>query len=188
MLGARVWEGGRPSHVLEDRLATALELYRLGRVPKILVSGDHGREAYDEVNAMAAWLIAAGVPEADVFMDHAGFNTYDTMLRASRVFGVNRAVVVTQGFHLPRAVWLARHAGIEAVGLKADRRRYRKELWNESRETLARVKCVYESITQRDPKYLGSAIPIEGDGRLTWDDKTLGSHPATPAAIDFYCE
>jgi SanA protein len=173
VLGARVWEDGRPSHVLEDRLATGLELYRLGQIRKIIVSGDHGSHCYDEVNTMGGWLMAAGVPQEDVFLDHAGFNTYDTMTRAARVFGVRRAVVVTQRFHLPRAVWLARQAGIDAVGVEADRRRYRSHYWNEGRESLARVKCVWEALLGRDPKYLGPMLPIEGDGRLTWDNRTI---------------
>lgn len=172
VLGARVWKSGRPSLVLRDRLATALELYRLGRVPKIIVSGDHGRNDYDEVNIMAAWLVAAGVPQEDVFLDHAGFDTYDTMMRAAKIFGLKRALVVTQGFHLPRAVYLARRAGIEACGVRADYRQYQGTIWNETRESLARVKCVLESLIQRDPKYLGPTIAIEGDGRTTWDNQT----------------
>ncbi len=170
VLGARVWRDGSPSDILRDRLVTGLDVYRSGRAGKIIVSGDHGRQSYDEVNAMRLWLMEAGVPAEDIFMDHAGFNTYDSMLRASRIFGVRRAVVITQDFHLPRAVWLAQQAGIEAIGLKADRHRYRKEHWNNFRESLARVKAAVDVASGRDPKYLGPAIAIEGDGRQTWDN------------------
>ena len=120
--GARVFEDGTPSHALADRLHAALELYRAGRVQKILVSGDHGSGIYDEVNAMHAWLLDRGVSPEAIYLDHAGFRTLDTMFRASEVFKVRRAVICTQRFHLPRSVFLARAAGIDAVGLEADRR------------------------------------------------------------------
>lgn len=168
--GALVFRDGRPSDILADRLETALELYRSGKVRKILVSGDHGRTEYDEANAMRRWLASRGVPAADVFMDHAGFDTCDTMLRARKVFRVDSAVVVTQTFHLPRAVYAARCAGIDAVGLKADRHRYCKQALNELRETLARAKSFAELHLGVDPKFLGPEIPIEGDGRATWDE------------------
>lgn len=103
VLGAGVWPSG-PSPVLEDRLTTALELYRAGKAPRILVSGDHGRPEYDEPGAMASWLAARGVPEEAIFLDHAGFDTHSSMVRAQRVFGAERVIVVTQEFHLPRAL------------------------------------------------------------------------------------
>jgi SanA protein len=167
--GAYVYRSGRPSDVLADRLVTALELYRAAAVAKILVSGDHGRTEYDEVNAMRRWLEERGVPAEDIFMDHAGFDTCDTMQRASRVFGVRSAVVVTQAFHLPRAVYLARQVGIDAVGVEADRHVYRKAALNAIRESIARVKSFGEVHLGLAPHHLGPAIPIAGDGRATWD-------------------
>jgi len=167
--GALVYRDGRPSDILADRLQTALELYRAGKVGKILASGDHGRVQYDEVNAMRRWLEARGVRSEDIFMDHAGFDTCDTMQRARRVFCVASAVVVTQDFHLPRAVYLARQAGIDAVGVKADRHRYRKEMQNTLRESVARVKSFAEVHFGSGPRFLGPEIPIGGDGRATWD-------------------
>jgi len=167
--GALVYHDGRPSDVLADRLQTAVELYQAGKVGKILASGDHGRVRYDEVNAMRRWLLARGVASEDVFMDHAGFDTCDTMQRAQRVFRVASAVVVTQDFHLPRAVYLARQAGIDAVGVKADRHRYRKEVQNTLRESVARVKSFAEVHLGIGPRFLGPEIPITGDGRATWD-------------------
>jgi len=169
ILGAKVHGGGRLSHMLEDRVLTGLELYRLGKVKKLLLSGDHGQQAYDEVNAMRDYLLKQGVPAQDIFMDHAGFDTYSSMYRARDVFQVRDVIVVTQAFHLPRAVFLARSLGLEASGLAADRRTYTQvsRLKAAVREPLARVKSFAEALLRVKPKYLGDAIPITGDGRQT---------------------
>ncbi len=169
ILGAKVHGGGRLSNMLEDRVLTGLELYRQGKVEKLLLSGDHGRQAYDEVNAMRDYLLKQGVPAQDIFMDHAGFDTYSSMYRARDVFQVRDVIVVTQAFHLPRAVFLARSLGLEAVGLVADRRTYTQasRLKSAVREPLARVKSFLETLLRVKPKYLGDAIPITGDGRQT---------------------
>lgn len=169
VLGAYVFPDGRPSAMVEDRLIMAESLYKAGKVKKILISGDHGRVEYDEVNAMRRYLEAKGVPTADIFMDHAGFDTYDSMYRARDVFQVHSAVVVTQRFHLPRAVWLARQMGLEAEGVVADRWVYDKASYYEAREVLARVKAFGEWLFQRKPVFLGPVIPITGDGRATHD-------------------
>ena len=121
VLGARVFNDGTPSSMLADRLETAIKLYKLGKVHKLLLSGDHGRKNYDEVNAMLKYVVARGVPTEDVFTDHAGFDTYDTMYRARDVFQVHSAIIVTQRFHLARAVYTARKLGLEAVGVVAER-------------------------------------------------------------------
>jgi SanA protein len=169
VLGARVLAGGTLSDMLTDRVVTAVELYRGGRVDKLLLSGDHGRDDYDEVGAMRAMALRLGVAPQDVFTDHAGFDTWDSMVRARKVFGVERAIVVTQRFHLPRAVWLARRAGLEAGGVSADRRSYGVPGTNSTRrEWLARPKAVLEAMTGRDPRFLGPRIPITGDGRVSW--------------------
>jgi SanA protein len=161
-----VYADGTPSAVLEDRLLAALSLYRGGKVRMILVSGDHGRKEYDEVGAMARWLGERGVPGSDVVLDHAGFRTLDTMARAARVFQVRSAVVCTQEFHLPRAVFLARRAGIDAVGLRANRRRYRHEVHDSVRETAATAWAIVDSyMLHRGPRYLGPVIPIRGLGQ-----------------------
>jgi len=144
-----------PSRTLLDRLQTALELYEDGTAAKILVSGDHGRTEYDEVGAMQHWLLSKGVPESDIILDHAGFRTLDTMVRARKVFGVRRAIVCTQRFHLARAVFLARRAGIDAHGVAADRMRYQAHYWNQFREALARPAAVVDSyVLHRKPKFL----------------------------------
>lgn len=163
VLGARVWADGSPSATLADRLACGLALYEAGRVDAVLVSGDHGRDDYDEATAMFRWLTARGVPAERVFVDHAGFRTLDSMERAARVFRVRDAVVCTQRFHLARSVFLARRAGIDAVGVVADRRVYRAHRTNQAREVLARTAAVVDSyLLRREPRFLGPPIPIEG--------------------------
>jgi SanA protein len=165
LLGARVMPDGTPSPMLRDRIAVAARLYRAGKVEKVLASGDHGQQAYDEVNAMKRALIAAGVPARDVFTDHAGFDTWDSVVRARKVFRASSVLVVTQGFHLPRAVWLARRAGLDAHGVSADLHGYGSQGHkSQVREVLARLKAVGEAVTDREPRHLGPQIPITGDG------------------------
>lgn len=167
VLGAGVWDDGTPSAVLMDRLEVALDLYRAGKVQKVLCTGDHGDRQYDEVNAMRLYLEKQGVPTEDIFMDHAGFDTYDSMYRARDIFGVRSAVVVTQAFHLPRALYLARSMGIEAQGVSASLRPYLGDDWYEFREVPARAKAFGEVLIARKPMFLGPEIPITGDGRAT---------------------
>ena len=169
ILGARVYDSGRLSATLEDRTLTALKVYQAGKADKILVSGDHGREDYDEVNATKDYLLDHGVPGEDIFMDHAGFDTYDSMYRARDIFGVQKLIISTQDFHLPRAVYTARRLGMEAYGISADRHVYLAAFRNNVRESLARVKAVLDLTRGATPKFLGEAIPIAGDGRLSWD-------------------
>ncbi len=168
VLGARVYADGTPSPMLADRLATGVELYRLDKVDKLLLSGDHGTTAYDELNVMLRYCLDRGVPDEDVFTDHAGFDTYDTMYRARDVFKVTDALVVTQGFHLPRAVYIARTLGLDATGVAADIQPYASEWRFALREWPARVKAFFQlHATKPEPRYLGPAIPIDGDGRAT---------------------
>lgn len=170
VLGAQVYADGTPSPMLADRLRTGIELYKLGKVEKLLLSGDHGRTTYDEVNAMKRFTLEAGVPEEDVFLDHAGFSTYESMYRARDVFLVRDTLVVTQDFHVDRAVATARALGLDAVGVVAPCNGYeprRSLMW---REWMARCKAWVElNLTHPLPTYLGETIPIEGDGRATWD-------------------
>ncbi len=161
VLGARVWDDGTPSDVLEDRLATALALYRRGAVRHILVTGDNGSNRYDEVTVMQRWLLDRGVDPKAVVRDHAGFRTHDSMVRAVEVFGVRRAVVCTQRFHMARSLFLARAAGIDAVGALSDRRRYRGRVKNALRELVARAVAVGDVwVWRRRPRFLGPRIPI----------------------------
>lgn len=167
--GARVLRDGTPMPALEDRLRCALDLYRAGRVRRILVSGDHGTAGYDEVNGMQRWLAAEGVPIEAVFLDHAGLRTLDTMERAARVFLVRDAVICTQRFHLPRSLYLARHAGLDAVGLVADRREYRDAARDAVREVGARAKAVADVWLGTGPRHLGDPIPIDGSAAASHD-------------------
>jgi SanA protein len=168
VLGARVLPDGTLSPMLADRVAQALALYRAGAVDRIIVSGDHGSWSYDEPGAMRDELLARGVPARAVFTDHAGFDTWSTMRRAAEVFGVHSAIVVTQGFHLPRALFLARAAGLDAQGVASDLRSYgRPGLAATAREAAARVKAV-GSVALRLPVTLGPPVPIDGDGRNSW--------------------
>lgn len=168
VLGARVYSDGSPSAMLADRLATGIALYKQGKVQKLLLSGDHGQTTYDEVNAMRKYCLAQGIPDQDIFMDHAGFDTYETMYRARDVFKVTDCLVVTQGFHLPRAVYIARTLGLQATGVRADLRPYPGGSRFALREWPARVKAYFQlHVTKPKPRYLGPAIPIDGDGRAT---------------------
>ncbi|MEZ4458440.1 MAG: ElyC/SanA/YdcF family protein [bacterium] len=151
--GARVWASGEPSHSLEDRLQTALDLYQQGKVKRILVSGDHGHHSYNEVQVMHDWLHQRGVPSADIDIDHAGFRTLDTMARAEPVFGVKDAIICTQRFHLYRALYLADARSLDVVGVPSDRRVYQGELWNQMRESLARVVAVLDVSLGREAKF-----------------------------------
>ncbi len=167
--GALVWDDGRPAMILEDRLQAALELHQAGKVRRILVSGDHARVDYDEVNAMRRWLVERGVPSEDVFMDHAGLRTLDTMQRAARVYGVQGAIVCTQDFHLARALYLARAAGLDAVGFVADRQAYPQAAHDRSRELLATTLAVLDVAFARGPHVLGPRVDLGGDARVTHD-------------------
>lgn len=170
ILGAKVKANNQPSDILRDRLLTGIELYEQGKVSKLLLSGDDGQIEYDEVNAMRVFVIDHGIPAEDIFLDHAGFDTYDSMARASEVFGVTSAIIVTQNFHLPRALYLADAFGIEARGISADRQTYVGALRSEVREWFADVKAVIDVTLHVAPTYLGDFVDISGDGRVTWDE------------------
>ncbi|HET9593076.1 MAG TPA: ElyC/SanA/YdcF family protein [Solirubrobacterales bacterium] len=175
--GALVQPNGKMSVMLADRVKDAARLWHAGKVQKILVSGDHGQWTYDEPDTMREALVRHGVTPRDVFEDHAGFNTWQTMERARSIFGVDHAVVVTQGFHMPRALFLADQAGIDATGLVSDLHRYGyQEKKSEVREVLSRVKAIYD-VTLDTPAMAGPKIPIAtADGRESWG-------PAPPAGV-----
>jgi SanA protein len=166
--GAAVHRGG-PSPVLADRLECAIDLYRRGQARRILVSGDHGDAGYDEVNTMRRYLLARGVADRDVFLDHAGFRTLDTMERAARIFGVERAVICTQELHAARSVFLARRAGIDAVARISDRRDYAGGLWRPTREMLAVGRAAIDAVVGTGPAVLGRRVPIDGDAAASHD-------------------
>lgn len=170
VLGAYVWNNSRPSYVLRDRLMAAIKLYNSQKIDKILLSGDNGQKEYDEVNVMKKYLLENGIPENIIFLDHAGFDTYSTMIRAREIFDVKDAIVITQDFHITRSVYLARKNGINAYGYSvpsvSSRRNYIKR-W--TRDKIAVIKAFLNVLTNRKPKYLGPKIPITGDNKKSWD-------------------
>ncbi len=157
VLGAKVYPDASLSAMLADRVDTGIDLYESGKVKKLLMSGDHGQKGYDEVNAMRARAVERGVPENDIFTDHAGFSTYASMVRAKKVFKVSNAIIVSQAFHLPRALFVARDAGLKAQGVATDRRPY----------LTGRASRLREYAVNAEPTYLGPTIPITGDGRAS---------------------
>lgn len=169
VLGAGITPDGRPSYMLRDRLDKGIELYEAGVAPKLLLSGDNGQERYDEVNAMKQYVLERGIPETDIFLDHAGFSTYESMYRAKAVFQVENAIVVTQKYHLYRSLYIAEQLGLETTGISALERRYVGQWGRDVRELLARNKDFVQTIFKPEPRFLGEVIPISGDGRLTHD-------------------
>ena len=172
VLGCGVRGDGTPSDMLHDRLRRGVELYALRAAPKLLMSGDHGRTNYDEVNVMKGFAVDAGIPSEDIFMDHAGFSTYESMYRAKEVFQAKKIISVTQGYHLYRAIYIAESLGLEAYGVASDYREYAGQSRQNVREALARVKDFGTSLLRIKPTYVGDAIPIWGDGNLTNDENS----------------
>lgn len=172
VLGCKVGADGTLSHMLEDRLRQGVALYDLNAAPKLLMSGDHGRSEYDEVDAMKRYAVETGIPSCDVFMDHAGFSTYESVYRAKEVFAVRRVIIVTQEYHLYRALMVAREMGLEAYGVAVNYRTYVGQTSRDIREVLARVKDFGMTLFWPEPTYLGDVIPISGNGELTHDEKS----------------
>ena len=169
VLGCGVRPDGNPSAMLKDRLDKAIELYFDGAAPKIIMSGDHGQTDYDEVNTMKDYAIAAGVPSEDVFMDHAGFSTYESMYRARDVFMARSLIIVSQKYHLPRAVYIARALSLDAKGAPAEDIAYYGQTLRWAREVAARVKDVFWCVFKPEPTFLGESIPVWSSGDLTND-------------------
>ena len=172
VLGCGVHDDGSPSDMLHDRLRRSVELYEAGAAPKLLMSGDHGRDGYDEVDAMKSFAVDAGIVSQDVFMDHAGFSTYESMYRAKEIFQAKKIIIVTQEYHLYRAMYIAEQLGMEAYGVSSNYRNYRGQDAMDTREVLARVKDVATCIFKPEPTYLGETIPIWGDGNQTNDENS----------------
>lgn len=169
ILGCEVKPDGSLSLMLKDRLDKGIELYKNGVATKVIVSGDHGREDYDEVNAMKKYMIQNEVPSEDIFMDHAGFNTYDSMYRAKNIFNVNKCVVVTQKYHLYRSIYIGNALGMETYGVPAQNIKYVGQLGRDIREVLARDKDVVKCIFKPQATYMGDTIPVSSNGDITND-------------------
>lgn len=154
ILGASVHSDGRLSPILKDRVDTALQLYQENKVNQFLVSGDHKTDDYDEVNAMRNYLLERGVPKDHILLDHAGFDTYDSMYRSQAVFGISNAIVVTQKFHLPRTLFIARNLGLNYTGFVAAPHNFNISNRILGREKLANFKAVWEIIFNSEPTTL----------------------------------
>ena len=157
------------SQYLADRLTTAFGLYDMGASPKLLMTGDHGREVYDEVNYMLDKAEEHGIERKDVFTDHAGFSTYESIYRAKEIFGAKRIIIVTQEYHLYRALYLAEKLGIEAYGVSASLHGYSSQDYQDMRESLARMKDFFYALIKPEPTFLGESIPISGDAYPSHD-------------------
>jgi len=167
--GASVYANGQPSEILADRLDKAFELYEAGKVKRFLLSGDHSTRTYNEVKAMKNYLNKKGVPDSVLFTDHAGLDTYSSMVRAARVFEVDSLIVVTQTFHLRRAVYIARKLGLTAYGYRADLHRYPSINYLMMRESFASLKAVFEVLFHVNPRFGGEKIPITGNSTKSYD-------------------
>lgn len=174
VLGAGIW-GNKPSPMLEDRLLQAISLYNNNVSSKIIMSGDHGKEDYDEVNTMKQFAIEKGVPSEKIFMDHAGFSSYESIYRAKEIFKAKKIIIVTQKYHLYRAIYIANQLGIEAYGVNSDPRQYVGATYREVREILARNKDFIKCIFKPKPTYLGESIPVSGNGDTTNDKNITNS-------------
>ncbi len=169
VLGASVRPDKSLSPILKDRVDAAWRAYTNGKIERFLLSGDHGQVDYDEVNAMKSYLNNLGVPDSHIFLDHAGFDTYDSMIRAQSIFKVDRAIVFTQSFHLPRAVFLGRNLGLDLQGYAVDPSDYNPTSYLQRREWLANVKAWMEIHLEQRPTFDGDVIPITGDSSLSHD-------------------
>ena len=162
VFGAGLWRDGTPTPVLRDRVQTAANLYFDGKVEKLLMSGDNTTVEYNEPEAMRQYALGLGVPDEDIVLDYAGRRTYDTCYRARDIFRVDSVILVTQDFHLPRAIYLCNMLGVDAVGVPADIQYYRKisrALWH-FRETLATLDAINDIMYKKPVPVLGEPEPI----------------------------
>ena len=168
VLGAAVRPDGTPSAVLQDRIDMAIRLYEAGVAPKILMSGDDQSDtSYDEVTNMKAYAVQQGVPSADVFCDHAGLCTYDSAYRLRHVFEAQRAVVVTQTYHLYRSLYDCSSMGVEVVGVPGEAHEYAAQSWYDIREMGARVSDFVKVVTKQNASYLSEPVSLEQSGDVT---------------------
>lgn len=164
ILGAGITDAETPSPMLKDRLDTGILLYQNGVAPKILLTGDNGTEEHNEIHVMLNYVKNAGVPEKDIFCDHAGFSTYDSMYRGKSIFELESCIVVTQTYHEYRALYIAEKLGLTARGVASDQERYSGQPVREVREVLARIKDFGKCIIKPASLLGGEAIPISGNG------------------------
>lgn len=169
VLGAQVRADGSPSVMLRERLDTGIQIYQSGLTDRIIMSGDHGSDDYDEVNVMKDYAVERGVPSEHIFMDHAGFSTYESMYRAKEIFQAENIIVVTQNYHLYRALYDAEAMGLQAKGVACDTAVYSGDTYRKIREMAAIAKDVGYSVFKPEPTFLGDPIPVNGNGNVTND-------------------
>lgn len=167
VLGCSVRSNGKPSAMLRDRLDAAIALYKAGAAPKLLLSGDNSIDEYNEPASMYKYAVEQGIPEEDIFLDYAGFSTYESVYRAKEVFCVDSMIIVTQKYHLFRSIKIADSLGINARGVSADQKKYSGRFYNEAREVLARDKDFVKCIFKPESTFLGEQFPITGEGTGT---------------------
>lgn len=167
ILGAGIEDANTPSPMLKDRLDAGIELYHAGVAPKILLTGDNGSVGHNEIHVMLSYAMQAGVPEEDIFCDHAGFSTYDSMYRARDIFGVEKTIVVTQKYHEYRALYTGKKLGLEVAGVSADQEKYGGQIYRDFRECLAIIKDFFKAVAGADPVVGGEYIPISGSGVIS---------------------
>lgn len=167
VLGCGIEDENTPSPMLKDRLDAGITLYKEGLASKLLLSGDNGQVGHNEIHVMLKYAKDSGVPESDIFCDHAGFSTYDSMYRAIDIFKVERAVIVTQKYHEYRALYIAEKLGMEVVGVASDQQSYFGQSYREGREILARCKDFFKANFRSKATYSGDAIPISGSGIIS---------------------
>ena len=163
VLGCGIVDENTPSDMLKDRLDVGIE-------PKVILSGDNGQEHYNEIHVMFNYAKDAGIPAEDIFCDHAGFSTYDSMYRAGSIFECETVIVVTQEYHQHRAIYIGEKLGLETYGVASDQRRYFGQSYRDAREILARIKDCFKALLRSKPTYGGEAIPISGSGIYSHDE------------------
>lgn len=169
VLGAGVNGSNQVSQIFSDRLDTAAGLYKAGIVKKVIVSGDNGSVDYDETDAGKDYLLAQKIPAADIFLDYAGFDTFDSVYRAKNIFQADKVLIITQDFHLPRALYLAHRLDLEALGCRADKRFYINIKYLRRREYLASLKAWLDINLGAKPRFEGAKFDLTGNGQETWD-------------------
>lgn len=167
ILGAGIKDKETPTPMLKDRLDTGIMLYESGAAPKVLLTGDNGSVGHNEIHVMLNYLLDAGVPEEDIFCDHAGFSTYDSMYRAKTIFDADRMIVVTQTYHQYRALYIAEKLELSVMGVSSDQMKYAGQSAREVREVLARIKDFFKVMVRAEAELGGEAIPINGSGIVT---------------------
>jgi SanA protein len=164
VLGAGIKKNGTPGSYLSQRLNAVLKLYEAKKIKKILLTGDNGAAKHDEISVMNNYLIKHGVPQNIIFADYAGFDTYSSMERADKIFGLKEAIIVSQGYHLPRSIYIAQNKGIDALGFTSQSSYGKKRYL--MREWAATIKSFFDCIYNRNAKFYGKKVNTSGKSNV----------------------